>query len=82
MEVVLSRQAQKEFDDLPLSMKRRVLNVLSRLKNWPKVSGAKRLTGELKGLVRVRTGDWRVIFRPQHDPIVVERIAHRREVYE
>jgi len=82
VEVVLSKEAQTEFDDLPLSMKKRVLDVLLRLENWPNVSGAKRLTGDRKGWARVRTGDWRVIFRPEHDQIVVERIAHRREVYE
>jgi mRNA interferase RelE/StbE len=82
MEVRLSRRAQKEFDDLPLSMKSRVLDVLSRLTNWPNVSGSKRLTGGAKGWLRVRTGDWRVIFRVEDGGIVVERIAHRREVYD
>jgi hypothetical protein len=30
----------------------------------------------------VRTGDWRVIFRPVGDEIRIVRIAHRRDVYE
>ncbi len=82
MNVVVGEQAQKEFDDLPPSMKKRVLGVFARLTNWPNVSGTKALTGDWKGFTRVRTGDWRVIFRPERDQIVVERIAHRREVYD
>jgi len=82
MDVVVTEQAQKEFDDLPPAMKGRVLGVFARLEDWPNVSGAKRLTGDWAGFVRVRTGDWRVLFRPEGNQIVVERIAHRREVYE
>ena len=63
-------------------MKKRVLGVFIRLGDWPNVSGAKWLTGDWQGFARVRTGDWRVIVRPERERIVVARIAHRREVYE
>jgi mRNA-degrading endonuclease RelE of RelBE toxin-antitoxin system len=82
MDVIVGEQAQKEFDALPTTMKMRVLAVFARLENWPNVSGAKRLTGDWQGCARIRTGDWRVIFRPTRDQVVIERVAHRREVYE
>jgi addiction module RelE/StbE family toxin len=82
MEVVVSRRAQRDFDQLPASIRHRVVNVFERLTRWPQVSGTKQLTGPWKGFARIRTGDWRVIFRPEDHQIVVERIAHRREVYD
>ena len=82
MEVKINDTALREFDDLPVTMQDRVLTVIERLKNWPKVSGAKVLTGNWRGHQRIRTGNYRVIFRVQNDVIFVERIAHRREVYD
>lgn len=79
MDVVLTEQAQRDFDELPLSMKKRVLGVFVRLGGWPNVSGAKWLTGDWHGFARVRTGDWRVIVRPEGGQIIGSgsRIAAR-----
>lgn len=82
MKVVFSGTAQQDFDALPLPMKGRVLQAVSRLERWPEVSGAKWLTANWKGYARIRVGDWRVVFRPTSQAIIVEHIAHRREVYE
>jgi addiction module RelE/StbE family toxin len=82
MEVKISDAALRDFDDLPTSMQDRVLTVIERLRNWPNVSGAKLLTGNWRGHQRIRTGDYRVVFRIGSDVIRVERIAHRREVYD
>jgi mRNA-degrading endonuclease RelE of RelBE toxin-antitoxin system len=46
------------------------------------VSGAKALSGQWAGHYRIRTGDWRVIFRVVTPKIVVVRIQHRSQVYE
>jgi mRNA-degrading endonuclease RelE of RelBE toxin-antitoxin system len=43
---------------------------------------AKPLPGDWAGHFRIRTGDWRVIFRVVTPQIVVVRIKHRSEVYE
>lgn len=41
------------------------------------------MRGNLAGHYRIRTGDWRVVFRPDGDDrVVVSRVAHRREVYD
>jgi len=82
MPVVLSERAQRDFEDLPLTMKSRVAGVFERLERWPNVSGAKQLSADWKGFSRIRTGDWRIIFRVAENEVVIERIAHRREVYE
>jgi mRNA interferase RelE/StbE len=40
------------------------------------------LQGEPRGRFRVRQGDYRAVFRIDGADLVVDRIAHRREVYE
>jgi mRNA-degrading endonuclease RelE of RelBE toxin-antitoxin system len=40
------------------------------------------LQGEPRGRFRVRQGDYRAVFRIDGADVVVDRIAHRREVYE
>ena len=40
------------------------------------------LQGEPRGRFRVRQGDYRAVFRVDGADVVVDRIAHRREVYE
>jgi len=36
----------------------------------------------LAGHYRIRTGDWRIIFRLVKPNVIVVRIKHRSEVYE
>jgi mRNA-degrading endonuclease RelE of RelBE toxin-antitoxin system len=60
----------------------RALQIFERLASWPAVSGAKALSGAWAGHYRIRTGDWRVIFRVLTPQIIVVRIKHRSEVYE
>jgi mRNA-degrading endonuclease RelE of RelBE toxin-antitoxin system len=82
MEVELTAEAVAQLDKLPSPIVGRVDRVVTRLRNWPDVSGVKRLTGDLKGNFRVRTGDYRIIFRVDGPRIVIWRIAIRRDVYE
>lgn len=79
--VVLTKEAEAEFVKLPATIQARVVHVLDRLTAWPNVSGAKPMRGDLKGHYRIRTGDWRIIFRAD-DGVIVVRIAHRSTVYD
>ncbi|MBX3182698.1 MAG: type II toxin-antitoxin system RelE/ParE family toxin [Polyangiaceae bacterium] len=80
MLVVLTERAEAQFTRLPITIKTRVEGIFARLREWPEVSGAKAMRGDLAGYYRIRTGDWRVLFRVEGDVIVV-RIEHRKEVY-
>jgi len=80
--VVLTPAAQRHMTRLPGGMLRRVNDVLQRLEKWPAVSGAKPLRRDLTGSYRVRTGDWRVVFRVAGDQVLVDAIDNRRDVYE
>ena len=40
------------------------------------------LVGEFRGLLRLRIGDYRVIYAPAGEDVIVLRIRHRGKVYE
>lgn len=63
-------------------MRVRVLKVIHRLHGWPAVSGAKPLRGRFAGHYRIRTGDYRVQFRPHGDELVVTKVGHRDGFYD
>jgi mRNA-degrading endonuclease RelE of RelBE toxin-antitoxin system len=60
----------------------RVHRLLEKLEDWPAVSGAKPLRGNLAGHFRLRTGDYRVQFHVVGDLVIVEKIGHRDGFYE
>lgn len=80
--VALTPRAARELDGLPKMIRLRFLGLFERLESWPAVSGAKPLSGTLTGRFRMRTGDYRLIFRPDGDTLIVERIGHRDGFYE
>jgi mRNA interferase RelE/StbE len=81
MVVRLTADALAQFFELPRSMQPRVNDVVLRLAKWPSVSGVKGLRGTLTGNFRIRTGDYRILFRVEAEEIVVWKIANRRDVY-
>jgi mRNA-degrading endonuclease RelE of RelBE toxin-antitoxin system len=82
MTVLITPEAQADFDALPVVIRNRIGRVFARLEDWPNVSGAKPLSGNWAGFHRIRTGDWRVIFRVVSPQLLIVRIKHRSEVYE
>jgi mRNA-degrading endonuclease RelE of RelBE toxin-antitoxin system len=81
-EVKLTSEAAAQLDDLPRPIRRRMLGIFERLRNWPHVSGVKAHVGNLAGHFRIRTGDYRVQFRLEGKNITVERVGHRDGFYE
>lgn len=89
-EVVLTTEVQESLRHIPVRIVARVQAIFDRLRRWPSVSGAKPLRDNLKGNYRIRTGDWRVLFRvfelsKTAEPrwrVTVWRIDNRRDVYE
>jgi mRNA-degrading endonuclease RelE of RelBE toxin-antitoxin system len=79
--VVLSPTARDELEQLGNPIHARVLKLLARLEQWPNVSGAKPLRGELVGHYRLRTGDYRIQFHVVGDVVTVEKIGHRDGFY-
>jgi len=81
-DVRLSPEAQREFHALPRVVKVRMRRLLLRLENWPAVSGAKPLSGKLAGYYRLRTGDYRLRFHVRGERVIVDKIGHRKDVYD
>lgn len=80
--VEISPEALGDLDRLPEGMIMRIRTVLSRLGNWPEISGVKALRHDLKGHFRIRAGDWRVVFHLEGSLLVVDRVDNRKDVYE
>lgn len=75
-------EALEQARRLPKEIRRRMMKLLRRLEDWPNVSGAKALSGNLAGWYRLRTGDYRLRFRVQGDIIIVDKMGHRKDFYE
>lgn len=81
--VELEKRAVKDLKSLDGTARARVMAIIQTLADNPRPQGAKRLQGYDGEALRVRVGDYRVIYKV--DDIVrvvaVIRIGHRREVY-
>ncbi len=82
MNVELTAEAVSQLHELPSSIVGRIDGIVDRLRDWPRVSGVKPLKGRLKGCYRIRTGNYRIIFRVEGRNVVIWRIANRRDVYD
>ena len=81
-DVLITSEAQGQFERLPLPIQARVRAVFRRLGDWPRISGAKPMRGELAGHYRIRTGDYRIVFRVSGGDVIVWKIGDRRDVYD
>jgi mRNA interferase RelE/StbE len=82
MAVLFTHEAAADVLALPVAIQARLPEIWERLEQWPTVSGAKPLKREWKGHHRIRTGDYRIIFRPVGTDVVIARIMHRSSVYD
>ena len=80
--VTLEHDAARELGELPKAMKARMVELIVRLAEWPEVSGARPLRGDLSGHYRLRTGDYRLQFRVVHGEVIIERVGHRDGFYD
>lgn len=81
-EVRLTSDAVEQLEVLSNPLHARILKLLARLEDWPRVSGAKPLRGDLTGHFRLRTGDYRLQLQVVGDVVFVEKIGHRDKFYE
>lgn len=82
--VTITAEATRELAEAPRPIQQRIAAIFVRLEQWPNVSGAKPLRGNLAGNFRIRTGDYRVVFRPSADNelVTVWKIGYRGQVYD
>lgn len=75
--------ALREIRKLDKRAAARVLAAISRLAAEPRPPGARHLVGHPPGIMRIRAGDYRIVYQVEDDHILVTvvRVAHRRAVY-
>ncbi len=80
--IEFSRQAERQFRELPRKEQERLRGKIDRLCEVPYPKEAKKLAGE-EGLYRIRSGDYRMIYSVEDDVLIVLvlKIGHRKEIY-
>ena len=77
----IKRSAARELARVPRRDRERIVHAIDRLGDNP-LAGSP-LKGDLRGLRRVRVGDYRVVYEVLDGELVVlvVLVAHRREAY-
>lgn len=80
--VVVAPAARREFAKLAPAIRVRIQTAIDRLQGQPRPARVESLKGP-NGLLRIRVGDYRIIYRVLDDRllVLVIRIGHRSEVY-
>lgn len=80
--VRFSKTAGKQFSGLDANVRKRISAALILLSNDPRPRNARKVIAP-KPLLRVRVGDYRVIYtvRDQELVILVVSLGHRKDVY-
>ncbi len=81
--VKVSRSAEKELQRLSTTWIPKISRAIDSLAASPRPTGCKKLKGA-KDLWRIRVGDYRVVYAVDDviRIVAIERIAHRKEVYD
>jgi mRNA interferase RelE/StbE len=81
-EIVIESRAEKELEQLPKNILRKLDIKFLQLKKNPRDFGSKKLTGRIEGW-RIRIQDYRVLYQIDDKQKLVKifRIKHRRDVY-
>jgi mRNA-degrading endonuclease RelE of RelBE toxin-antitoxin system len=82
MALLIPQQVFKQVAAMPKAEARRLLDRLEKIADAPEKlhPNVVPLAGE-PGVFRVRQGNWRAVFSMDEGDVIVDRVAHRREVY-
>ena len=80
--IKITKSAVKDYRKINTPFKERINDKINKLaKLGLDTSNIKALTGELKGLYRLRTGDYRIVFNIEKELITIIAIHHRKDAY-
>ena len=81
--IELRREAVSDLESLAPSVIDRILKKLDWLKENFEIITPAPLKGELKGLFKLRVGDYRILYTldKKHKLISIHLIGHRRDIY-
>ena len=77
----IKESAAKELRRVAKADRTRIVAAIDRLAETPHLGAA--LKGDLRGLRRLRVGDYRIVYEIRDEELVVlvVRVAHRRDAY-
>ncbi len=78
----IKAKAARELRRVPKPERLRIIQAVDSLRENPLRGGV--LKGDLRGLRRLRVGQYRVVYEVQHTALIVlvVRVAHRRSAYD
>ena len=78
-----SKDVESDISKLPKKDILKILLKIEKLAEDPRPAGIEPLQGKFKGLHRIRSGDYRIVYQIIDDRLIVliVRVAHRGEVY-
>ena len=81
--IIFDKSAEKDLDNLPNEVVRRVVKVINKLSADPRPQGFKKLKATEEHLYRVRSGDYRIVYAIAEEIkiINIRRIRHRKDIY-
>lgn len=81
-DVRITDEAFEQLENSPRVVRERVAKIVNRLELWPTVSGVRALAGVLAGWYRIRTGDYRIRFFVKGEIVTIDKIGHRKDIYD
>jgi mRNA interferase RelE/StbE len=81
--IEIDRRVKKDLQSVATQDLARIQSAIADLATNPRPYGCKQLKGKTREYLRIRMGDYRIIYtvRDQALLIVVIRVGHRREIY-
>ncbi|NPA12335.1 MAG: type II toxin-antitoxin system RelE/ParE family toxin [Epsilonproteobacteria bacterium] len=80
MQINFKKSALKELQKIPAQLQVKILNEIKKLKFYPEVKNVKKLKNHYPPL-RLRVGDYRVLFNVENGVIKIYAILHRKDSY-
>jgi mRNA-degrading endonuclease RelE of RelBE toxin-antitoxin system len=82
MALLIPPNVERQFAQMPKADARRLMDRLDAIAAAPvrRHPGVMPLVG-MSGSFRVRQGNWRAVFSIEDGDVIVDLVAHRREVY-
>ena len=80
--VEIKKSAQKEIENLPSVILKKIVAKIQTLSSEPRPNGSKKLTSDEK--YRLRVGDYRILYSIEDDKLIifVVKVGHRKSVYQ
>jgi len=82
-EIRFRPRVERQLAALSGNLRQRIMRRIGALADDPHPPGAEALGGDLRGRLRIRVGDYRVIYGAMRDPrfVLVYSVGHRGRVY-